>query len=64
MTLKVRGAGEAEPGVNLNDRIPQPSIVCPVELHGVDQSELVSAGVIRQNVEPPQEGLRSRFEKP
>lgn len=40
----VKGAGDEMPGVNLNARMPQPSIVCPVDDHGPAQSLLVSVG--------------------
>ena len=30
VTRSVNGAGEAAPGVSLNERMPHPSMVCPV----------------------------------
>ena len=40
----VNGAGEDEPGVNLNALMPQPSTELPVEDQGVLQSLFVAAG--------------------
>ena len=40
----VKGAGEAEPGVNLNTCTPHPSTAFPVEDHGPIQSLFESAG--------------------
>ena len=44
VNLIVRGAGDAEPGVNLNALTPHPSTVFPVDDQGPNQSLFVSAG--------------------
>ena len=64
VNLIVKGAGAAEPGVNLNTRTPQPSTSFPVEDQGPSQSLFESAGCILQNSLEPQAGDKNRFDIP
>ena len=64
VNLIVKGAGDDEPGVNLNPLRPHPSTLLPVDDHGVLQSLFTSVGWARQKEFELQTGVKSRFENP